>query len=86
MKYIGSEGSSMDPFSMERILFRHEASRETQRGKSIKIPRAIKQLLLLKDLGHEPEDEIDFIFLGPFSTSTLFPVQVVEPFRATLLF
>lgn len=40
----------------------------------------------LKDLGHKPEDEVDFIFLGPFSSSTLFPVQVVEPFRTTLLF
>lgn len=56
------------------------------RGKSIKISTAIKLFLSLQDSGHKPEDEIDFIFLGPFGTSTLFPIQVVEPFRTTLLF
>lgn len=35
---------------------------------------------------NKPEDEIDFIFLGPLGTSALLPVQVVEPFRTTLLF
>lgn len=71
-------------WNMRRILFRHYAFRQTER--KIKALTAIKKFLSLKDLGHKPEDEIDFIFLGPFSTSTLLPVQVVEPFRTTLLF
>lgn len=57
-----------------------------QKRKSIKIPIAFKQLFSLNNLWHKPKDEVDFIFLGPLSTSTLFPVQVVEPFRTTLLF